>query len=133
MHKRGINAGKRKGSAAWNKGVKIGPHKQWKEKFPAEEIFVEDSKYARTCVKRRILQDNLIEYKCNCCGIGSTWHGKPLTLILDHINGKNNDNRLENLRFVCSNCDSQLDTYKSKNRRKCGRVDYGNCLESSRG
>jgi hypothetical protein len=38
-----------------------------------------------------------------------------MVLILDHINGYNNDNRIENLRFVCSNCDSQLDTYKSRN------------------
>lgn len=49
-------------------------------------------------------------------GLGSEWQGKPMPLILDHINGINNDNRLENLRFVCSNCDSQLPTYKSKNR-----------------
>jgi len=41
--------------------------------------------------------------------------GKPMPLILDHINGINNDNRIENLRFVCSNCDTQLPTYKSKN------------------
>lgn len=40
-----------------------------------------------------------------------------MPLILDHVNGINNDNRIENLRFVCSNCDSQLHTYKSKNRK----------------
>lgn len=45
--------------------------------------------------------------------------GKPLVLILDHKNGVNNDNRLENLRFVCSNCDSQLETYKNR-RGKIG-------------
>ena len=51
------------------------------------------------------------------CGIGPEWQGKPMPLILDHINGINNDNRLDNLRFVCSNCDSQLPTYKSRNRK----------------
>lgn len=40
-----------------------------------------------------------------------------MSLILDHINGINNDNRLENLRIVCPNCDATLDTYKSKNKR----------------
>jgi single-stranded DNA-specific DHH superfamily exonuclease len=40
-----------------------------------------------------------------------------MPLILDHINGINDDNRLENLRFLCSNCDSIQDTYKSKNRK----------------
>jgi len=57
---------------------------------------------------------------CECCKIGPEWMGKPMPLILDHINGVNNDNRLENLRFVCSNCDTQLETYKSKNRKKFG-------------
>ena len=55
---------------------------------------------------------------CACCGIEAIWNGKPMPLILDHINGINDDNRLENLRFVCSNCDSQLDTYKARNKRK---------------
>ena len=41
-----------------------------------------------------------------------------MPLILDHKNGINNDNRLENLRFLCSNCDSIQDTYKSKNKNK---------------
>lgn len=41
---------------------------------------------------------------------------KPLTLTLDHANGNRMDNRLENLRFVCPNCDRQQDTYGSKNK-----------------
>jgi 5-methylcytosine-specific restriction endonuclease McrA len=42
--------------------------------------------------------------------------GKIMPLILDHINGISNDNRIENLRFLCSNCDSIQDTYKGRNR-----------------
>ena len=37
------------------------------------------------------------------------------TLILDHIKGINNDDRLENLRWVCPNCNQQLETTGSKN------------------
>lgn len=37
--------------------------------------------------------------------------GEKVVLILDHINGINNDNRLENLRFACPNCNSQLKTH----------------------
>ena len=85
-----------------------------------EEVFVENSTYARHNIKRRILKNNLIKYVCDECGIGPIWNGKTMPLILDHINGVNNDNRLSNLRFVCSNCDSQLPTYKNRrgNKRK---------------
>lgn len=37
-------------------------------------------------------------------------------MILDHIDGDASHNTRENLRCVCPNCDSQLDTYKSKNK-----------------
>lgn len=82
------------------------------------DVFVEASTYARHKLKERIIKQKLIEYTCACCGIGPMWQSKPMPLILDHINGINNDNRIENLRFVCSNCDTQLPTYKAKNKRK---------------
>lgn len=103
-----------KGSIPWNKG-KIGVQKSTK-RIDDSLVFIENSSLARHHVKKRIISQKLIDYRCSCCGIGPEWNGKPMPLILDHINGKNNDNRLENLRFVCSNCDSQLPTYKSKNR-----------------
>lgn len=83
-----------------------------------EDVFVLNSTYARHNIKNRILKEKMIPYTCSICEIGPEWMGKPMTLILDHINGINNDNRLENLRFVCSNCDCQLDTYKSRNIKK---------------
>jgi hypothetical protein len=119
-HEHSPLAGKKKGSAAWNKGKKVGRLQHWDEKYPDYVIFTENSSYSRHSLKDRILQRNLIEYRCECCKIGPEWMGKPMPLILDHINGINNDNRLENLRFVCSNCDTQLETYKSKNRKKSG-------------
>lgn len=82
-----------------------------------EAVFVENSTYARHLIKKRILKQDLIKYECFICGLGPIWNNHPMPLILDHINGINNDNRLENLRFVCSNCDTQLPTYKSKNRK----------------
>ena len=86
------------------------------------EVFIENSSYPRKHLKIRIIKDGMIEYTCAICGIGPEWMGKPMPLILDHINGTNNDNRLSNLRFVCSNCDCQLPTYKSKNKRKVASV-----------
>jgi hypothetical protein len=79
-----------------------------------EEIFCVNS-IDRKHIKNRILRDNLIEYKCQRCGI-TVWEGEKLSLHLDHINGVNNDNRLENLRFLCPNCHSLTDTYCAKNK-----------------
>lgn len=66
-------------------------------------------------VKRYILRNNLLPYECVLCGMGPEWNGKPITLQLDHINGINNDHRLENLRILCPNCHSQTDTFAGKN------------------
>jgi len=55
---------------------------------------------------------------CAICGAASVWLGVPLAFVLDHIDGDPTNNRPENLRLVCPNCDSQLATYKSRNRGK---------------
>ena len=54
-------------------------------------------------------------HKCEICNI-TDWMGQSVPLVLDHINGKCKDWRLNNLRLVCGNCDMQLPTYKSKNK-----------------
>lgn len=82
---------------------------------PNEEIFKENSSYSNELVKQRIITQDLLEYKCKCCGI-SDWQGQTIVLDLDHINGDNRNNRLENLRFLCPNCHSQTDTYKGRNK-----------------
>ena len=56
--------------------------------------------------------------KCAICGIYREWNGRPLTLVLDHIDGDSTNNRRQNLRLVCPNCDSQLPTFKMRNKGK---------------
>lgn len=53
---------------------------------------------------------------CAICGCKPEHNNKPLVFILDHIDGNAANNQRDNLRCVCPNCDSQLDTYKSKNK-----------------
>lgn len=82
--------------------------------IPNEQLFTKNN-HPRNIVRKRILRDSLLEYKCAICGI-SKWNNKTLSLELDHINGINNDHRLENLRFLCPNCHSQTSTYGAKNK-----------------
>jgi hypothetical protein len=54
--------------------------------------------------------------KCKICGLVNNWNNHHLILILDHINGIPNDWSITNLRLICPNCDSQLSTYKRRNK-----------------
>jgi hypothetical protein len=70
--------------------------------------------------KKDILNEQ--ENKCDICGCEPEWNGKPLVFVLDHIDGHASHNYRSNLRMICPNCDSQLETFKSKN--KCGERIY---------
>jgi len=79
-------------------------------RIPTEAMFTVDSTVGNGSLKARIIRENLIPYKCSLCSINE-WQGKRLVLVLDHINGTPLDNRLENLRFLCPNCNSQQATF----------------------
>lgn len=64
--------------------------------------------------KQNILEEQNNE--CAICHCKPEHNGKPLVFILDHIDGYASNNKRDNLRCICPNCDSQLDTYKSKNK-----------------
>ena len=88
-----------------------------KKEIDASKLLCENSKHARNILRSYILRNKLLPYTCAICGI-TEWQGKTLSLELDHINGVNNDNRIENLRFLCPNCHSQTTTYGAKNKQK---------------
>jgi hypothetical protein len=95
-----------------NKGKRFAPKKT------DEEYFCERGTVNRNSVKKRIIRNNLIPYKCNACGLEDTWNNKKISLQLEHKNGIPNDNRLDNLCFLCPNCHSQTDTYAGKRFKK---------------
>ena len=97
-----------------NRGRKFGKSSR---RIPHELLFKENSRHGRRTAKFRIISDELIPYICQICGIYPLWNKKALVLILDHINGIHNDHRLENLRFLCPNCNSQTDTFSGRNKK----------------
>jgi hypothetical protein len=112
----------------------------YKRKFKKELIdnhLTENSTLGRESLKKRLIENKMLENKCQICGLGPEWQGIILSLQIDHINGVNNDNRIENLRMLCPNCHSQTDTYagkRLKNLRKCkcgGFIDgnFDKCAE----
>ena len=87
-----------------------------------ETAFTQNSLCERARVKNLILQNNLLPYVCtgeDCQLNGETqWGSKQIVLQLEHKNGIANDNRLENLEFLCPMCHSVTTTYAGRNKRK---------------
>jgi hypothetical protein len=90
------------------------------------EIMI-SNRMSRGSIKRRLIEMGLFEERCSRCGI-EEWRGKELTIHIDHINGVNDDWRLENLRMLCPNCHSQTPTFSGRNLRNLSRFLTGGAL-----
>jgi len=99
-------------------------------KVANDKLFINGSTCSRSTLIKRILDDSLLDYLCKICDLGPEYNGKKLVLQLDHIDGTNNNNVIENLRFLCPNCHSQTETHSGKQSRilrkcKCGVDIWG--------
>ena len=88
-----------------------------RKKYPLDKLFCENSLADIKTIKYRYIS-LYPQTECQICGLKCLWNNKILNLHLDHINGINSDNRLENLRWICPNCHSQTETYTGKNKLK---------------
>ena len=103
--------------------------------MPLKEILVKDSTFSRGHLKARRFKEGVKQRKCESCGQGERWHGRRMSLILDHINGVGTDHRLENLRIVCANCAATFDTHRGRNlarERNCVGCDETFCSRTIR-
>jgi hypothetical protein len=79
-------------------------------------------------LKKRLIDEGRLEYKCYSCGI-HTWLNNHLTLELDHIDGDKYNNLLENLRLLCPNCHSLTSTWRGKNNlNRSNNTYYNVCI-----
>lgn len=107
-------------------------HFEIQQNLDDKDIFKDNSNVSQAVLRRHYKNGNYSEYKCSICGLEPIWKGKPLSFKLDHIDGKTTNNELFNLRWVCPNCDRQLDTFGAKNKNyfnkekpkcsKCGKI-----------
>ncbi len=93
-------------------GASASASKKFVKKYSLEEILVKNSPFRNNSeLKKRLFNAKLKINICEECGQGEIWREKRMSLILDHIDGINDNNEIENLRILCPNCNSTLETH----------------------
>lgn len=115
--------------SAWSKNSKfcsIKCDREYKVKEYYSFYLENQEKFSKIGTMRFIKPHILNEQnnKCSICNSINQWNDKKLVFVLDHIDGDASNNRRNNLRLICPNCDSQTDTYKSKNKNSARKERY---------
>ena len=85
-------------------GIKKGYGKYRK---PLDELLALDRKIklTRRYLKKRLISDSWVEEACSSCGYNEIVIGRDnVALLLDFIDGDNENTKLDNIRLLCPNC-----------------------------
>ncbi len=83
-------------------------------KKPLSDYLKKNINVKSTHLKKRLIEENVLENKCLECGQLPFWNNKPLVLELDHIDGDIYNNELLNLRILCGHCHSQTSNFRRR-------------------
>ena len=93
-----------------------------------ENVFCANSTVTQSVLRKWYKKEYGDPSCCSICGHSTLWNRKFLTMILDHIDGDNHNNQENNLRWICPNCNSQLETFAGRNNRSKimnnGKIQY---------
>ena len=95
-------------------GQNITGRKLPQRRKPIEDYLTNKTPIQSNKLRKYLLESGKFKHECSSCKL-SEWLGKPIPIELDHINGNNEDNSLDNLRILCPNCHALTPTYRGKN------------------
>lgn len=78
-----------------------------------EDVLSGKTHMKSTELRKRLVKEGYLENKCSICSL-EKWNGLKIVLELDHIDGNNKNNSLDNLRILCPNCHSQTPTFRGR-------------------
>lgn len=114
----------------WNRGASSTMNRLTKEEVLKR--LVKSDKHVGSTLRKWIIKFEILPYTCatkDCPNKKPIFMGKPFNYDLDHINGDNTDNRIENLRFLCPMCHSQTETYRGRNAKAYINMALHPCQE----
>lgn len=97
----------------WSKGIK----KLFTPRISLDKILKRNSNFQSFKLKKRLFKEGLKSPMCEICAWAEKSIDGRIPVELDHINGDNKDNRLNNLRILCPNCHSLQLTHRGRNSK----------------